>query len=451
MHSTMIPTRFKTDSIYKFSYGGARTWIGLMITGLTLFMQAGCRDSHESAKPDATESERAEQSSDDHSAHGPGEHNHVEEIRLTPQAVERYGITVTTASLQKLLPTFVAPARVAFNAEAVAHIGSTLPGRVVELAVRLGDKVQPGDVLLEVESPQLGQAQSDYLQKVILAEAAKATVDLAQNGLSRATNLYEQNRGIALDEVQKREVEYKVAQAQILSAEATAEAARNTLLVYGMSQEDVAAMRTSGDVDPRFTIAAPIAGEVVEREVTLGELVNPQREKLMVLANIETFWVLADVTDAHLPQLALGAKAWINAGGLDIHEHEGVVSYVAPMIDPQTRTVSVRVAVECEDRSLKPGMFVQVRIAASKHGESSERETLAIPEAAVQMIDRHPVVFVPVADEANTYLARRISIGETIGGFVPVYTGLHEDEPYVATGSFLLKADLGKGTAEHQH
>lgn len=322
-----------------------------------------CRDSGSSPGSSAESVAAAE--SGGHEGHDHGEEAHVDEVTLTRDAIDRYGIKIETASLYRLGPSFVAPARVAFNAEAIAHVGSTLPGRVVELAVRLGDVVTKGDLLLVVESPQLGEAQSDYLQKLIAAQTTTATVDLAKNALDRAQRLYDENRGIALDEVQKREGEFKVAQASLRTAESTAVAAENKLHVLGMTQETVAAIKASGEVNPRFPIVAPISGEVVEREVTLGELVNPEREKLLVLANVEILWVLADVPEAHLPELAQGAKAWINAGSLDPHQHEGQISYVAPMIDPHTRTVSVRVAVECEDRSLKPGMFVQVEIAST--------------------------------------------------------------------------------------
>ncbi|MCA9251859.1 MAG: efflux RND transporter periplasmic adaptor subunit [Phycisphaerales bacterium] len=415
-----------------------------LCTALCAFALAstGCRESnHDEGSNGADTAPKA---------HG-DDHDHVDPIRLTPEAIKQHEITIKSAEMQTLRPTFVAPARVAFNAEAVAHVGSTLSGRIVELAVRLGDKVGAGDVLCVIESPQLGQAQSEYLQKIILADAAKATVDLAQNGMSRATRLYEQNRGIALDEVQKREVEFKVAQAQVLSAEATAVAAENTLYVYGMTRAAVESLRASGEVNPRIAIAAPIDGEIVEREVTLGELVSPQREKLMVIANIETLWVLADVTGEHLPGLSLGAKAWINAGSLDIHEHEGHVSYVAPMIDPHTRTVSVRIAVECEDRSLKPGMFVSVRIETSDRSHPSESKIVTVTEAAIQTIDGQHVVFVPADHSDNAFIAKPVTIGETVGGFVPVISGLREGESYVAAGSFVLKAELGKGAAEHHH
>lgn len=387
----------------------------------------------------------------DKHSHAQGADEHVDEVTLTAEAVQRHGIQVKTASLHQLNPTFVSPARVAFNAEAIAHVGSTLPGRVVELAVRIGDVVAKGDLLLVIESPQLAEAQSNYLAKLIAADTTKATTEIAKNALDRATRLYDENRGIALDEVQRREIEYRAASASVETAEATVVAAEHTLYVLGMTRQTVDKVKETQEVQPRFSIVAPISGEVVEREVTLGELVSPEREQLLVIANVETLWVLADVPETHIPQLALGARAWINSGALDRHQHTGEVSYIAPTIDPRKRTVSVRVAVECEDRSLKPGMFVEVEISATERNSSSASPVIAVPHEAIQTIEGAPSLFVPVPDEPNTFARRSISIGKPVGGLVPVLSGLTEGEPYVASSSFILKADLGKATADHQH
>ncbi len=386
----------------------------------------------------------------DHAAHA-DEHDHAPEVRLTAEAVERNRITIANAQRRRLNPTFVAPARVAFNTETMAHVGSTLPGRIAELHVRLGDVVTKGEALLVVESPELGEAQSEYLQKRILAETAAVSVDLAHGAYDRARRLYEENRGIALEEVQRREAEFKVAEAGLLTAQSATLAAENKLHLLGMSQDAVDELRDSGEVNPRFTIVAPIGGEVVERNVTLGELVSSEREQLLVLADVHSLWVLADIPEAHLPEIARGADAWIDAGALDAHKHQGEVSYVAPMIDPRTRTVAVRVAVECDDRSLKPGMFVEVEIASIDRRNRHASPLVVVSAEAVQSLEGRTVVFVPSSDRPNTFMPRTVSIGKPVGALVPVYAGLEEGEPYVASGSFLLKADLGKGAAEHQH
>lgn len=445
-------------SSHRTRFGDFTHWSALvLLVALTATIPA-CRDKGSeggsegaSAVKDAHAGEGAHDHGHDEHGHEHGEIEHAGKVKLTADAISRYGIKVETASLYKLSPSFVAPARVAFNAEAIAHVGSPLPGRVVELRVRLGDAVQKGDTLLVVESPELGEAQSDFLQKQIAAKTAVATVDLAKNALDRATRLYEQNKGIALDEVQKREVEYKAAQATVRAAEAAAMAAENKLHLLGMNQDATNTLRETSEVNPRFPIVAPIAGQVVEREVTLGELVNPVKEALLVLADVDILWVLVDVPEARLPEVAVGAAAWLNAGSLDPHRHEGQLAYIAPMIDPRTRTASVRVAVRCEDRSLKPGMFVQVEISSTDRNNPDPPPVVAVPEEALQTLDGQPVVFVPVPDEENTFAKRPVTVGKRAAGLVPVLAGLVEGEGFVAAGSFILKAELGKATAEHQH
>lgn len=434
-------------------YGmGALQWIGFVALSIAVYTTLnGCREKE--SKNGAAESAAAEQALAHEDNHGvdatAGEHS--DEIELSADAIARYGIRVETAEVQRLQPSFTAAARVAFNSEAMAHVGSPLPGRVIELRVKLGDNVQKGDTLLIVESPELGEAQSDFLGKQIAAKAGVATIELAKNALDRANRLYEQNRGIALDEVQKREAEFKSAQTTLLTAQSAATAAENKLHLLGMDQVSVERLRESGEVNPRFPIGAPIPGQVVEREITLGELVHPEKETLLILADVDTFWVLADVPEARLAEVALGAGAWMNAGSLDPHRHEGQISYIAPMVDPRTRTATVRVVVKCDDRSLKPGMFVQVHIASVERGDTRPAEVVAVPEESVQTIDGQPVVFVAVPNEQNTFVKRPVSTGKSVGGLVPILVGLKPGEFFVANGSFMLKAELGKGSAEHGH
>src|SRR5262249_15470400 len=157
---------------------------------------------------------------------------------LTPEAVSRYGIKVAKASLTNLQSSFTSPARVTFNNEATAHVGAPLAGRAVEVHARLGDHVKKGDPLLEIESPDLGEAQSDFLVKQIAVEAAAPAVELAKSAMDRARSLYNENQIVTLTELNKREGDYKTAQATLLSARAAASAAENKLHILGMNQAE---------------------------------------------------------------------------------------------------------------------------------------------------------------------------------------------------------------------
>lgn len=424
---------------------------------MTLTLLAGCKkhtegDGHDhGSKPPAKADGHA---GHDHGSEGGGAEAHADEVKLTAEAIERYGVKVQPAQLWALKPTFVAPARVGFNTDAMAHVGSPLRGRAVELKVRLGDTVKRGDALLVVESPELGEAQNDFFQKRIAAQSASPAVDLARVAWERAKALLEQSQGISLTEVQKREAEYRAAVASQRAAEAAVVGSENRLHLLGMSQASVEELAKTGEISPRYTVHAPIDGQVVQREVTLGELVSPDREAIMVLADLSKVWVLANVSEAKLAEIAVGAKAWVKVGASDSKPLEGQVAFISPMVDMTTRTAQVRIEVATKDLPVRPGMFAQVEIvtsAAAGAGGAEPTPVIAVPDVAVQTVEGGPALFVPVEGEPNTFAKRAVTIGKTVGGLVPIYSGLVEGERFVAAGTFILKADLGKGSAAHEH
>lgn len=379
-----------------------------------------------------------------------GAEEHGEEVKLTAEGAKQAGIRIEAARKHALVDTIHAPARVAFNAEGMAHVGSPLSGRVSELKVKIGDKVTKGDPLLIVQSPDLGEAQSDYLLKRMGVETAVPAVDLAKAAHERAKSLYAESQGIALTEVQKREAEYKAALGAQLSAQAQATAAENRLHLFGMDQEAVQALEKSKEIAPHYTVRAPINGQVIEREATLGELVNPDREALLILADMSTLWVLADVPESRLSHVAVGAKAQVMVPALAGKSLEGAVTFIAPTLDPNTRTVSVRIEVKGNGLGLRPGMFAQAVITEA--GDDGKHEpVLAIPEEATQLVEGEIVIFVPVPGEENTFAKRPVKVGPAVGRLLPVLSGLKEGESFVAAGSFILKAEHGKGSAGHEH
>jgi membrane fusion protein, heavy metal efflux system len=396
-------------------------------------------DGHDHSKPTANAG-HPEGDGHDHGGGG-GEEAHADEVKLTADAIERYGVKVEPAQLWQLRPTFTAPARVAFNTEAMAHVGSPLRGRAIEIKVKRGSMVKAGDELIVVESPELGAAQSDLLLKKTAVQTAQPVVDLAKTAWDRAKGLYEKSEGIALTEVQRREAEYKAAVAAQRSAEASATAAENLLHLLGMKQAEIETVKSSGEVNPRLTINASIAGQVVEREVTLGELVSPDRESLLVIADTSVLWVLADVPEARIHELAVGAKAWVKVGSIDAPRYEGSIAFISPMVDAATRTAQVRIEVQGGE----------VEIVATNPSAADPTPVIAVPEQAVQTVEGGPAVFLPVSGEDNTFAKRAVTIGKPVGGLIPIFSGLVEGEQFVAAGSFILKAELGKAGAAHEH
>jgi cobalt-zinc-cadmium efflux system membrane fusion protein len=370
-----------------------------------------------------------------------------DQVKLAPEAMKHYGISVGIAKKRRLTSHLIVPARVSFNTTAMAVVGCPLQGRITELKVAVGDSVKRGDELLVVESVELGEAQSDDLQKRTGVVAAQAAVDPAKGAFERAKSLYDSSQGVTLTELQKREVDYKTAQNTLLIAKAAANAAESKLRLFGMSRESIDQLTQSGEVNPLYTARSPISGTVTERLVTLGELVKPDREKLMVVADMSTLWVLADVPESRFAEVKPGAKATVSVGDQSI---TATVSRIGLSVDSSTRCIPVRIDVKA-DPILRPGMFAQVDITSRLGGEGKESTVLAIPSSAVQTVEGgSTAVFIPVKGQPNTFTRRLVSLGDSAGGMVEIVSGLDEGEQIVTAGTFILKAELSKASAKDE-
>ena len=414
----------------------------LAATGLQAFVLSaimcllfGLRAMAADAEPSAAEGKSPPTGTNDTSAS-----ESAAVVHLTPEAIRRYGVSVGRARKQKLVARVVVPAQVAFNTSAMAVVGCPVQGRVAELKAAVGDLVKQGDELLVVESPELGEAQSDYLQKLTNVAAAEAAIDPAKSGYERAKGLYESSQGIALTEVQKREVEYKTAQNTLLISRSVLKASQSRLKLLGMGKDAVDTLVRSGDIDPRYTVRAPLGGTVTERLVTLGELVKPDREKLMVVADMTTLWVVADAPESRVAEIKVGDMASAAVGD---QSFDGKVSNVGVSVDPATRSVPVRIEVKAQP-ALKPGMFAEVTIATAAGADA----VIVVPASAIQSVDGSTAVFLSVAGKPDTFSRRMVSVGDSAGGIVSIISGLEGGEPVVTSGSFILKAELGKAGAK---
>jgi membrane fusion protein, heavy metal efflux system len=369
-----------------------------------------------------------------------GEGSAKQEIKLTPELIARYGITIAPAHKQVLTETFSGPARITFDQNAMAQVTSIVPGRVIKLAAQLGDRVKRGQELAVIESTELGAAESDFLEKRIAAAGAQATVDPLKRASERAGALYRQTQGISLAEVQKRAAEFSTAQAAARTAEAAAVAARNRLQLFGLDAKAIDALAAGGKISPNHSITALIDGQIVQRDAVIGQVITPERDTLFTVADLSALWVLAEVPVAHLGNIKTGAAARVHDGGKSV---AGKIILVSPTVDASTQTFQVRIEVanSAPPTSLMPGTFATVDLFESD--VKTKEPVLAVPEAAVQTINGQSVVFVADDDEPNTFLPRIVAVAPTIGTWAPIISGLKENESVVTSGSFILKAQLG--------
>ncbi len=371
-----------------------------------------------------------------------------DDVALSEAAVSRYGITVEPVRALPLVPKIAAPGHLAFPQGAIARVGSAVPGRIVEIRVRSGDSVAKGDALLVIESPALGEGQSEYLQKRTIAATVGPSLDLAKNAFERSKELFDRVQGIALSEVQKREVELRAAERDRELARSAEMAALNSLILLGMDEQGIKTLEESGKVSPQFTVRSPIDGSIVELSVTHGELVGPEKDRLLVVGDLRILWAIAEVSEALLPEIAIGATAIVKVPALGKASTEGKVAAFPTVLEAATRTAEVRIEVPNPDRTMLPGMFIQVEIESSR---GAGAPILAVPDGAVLTIEGRPSVFVPLELGSSTFCKHEVEVGAPVGTHIPVLSGLTAGELVVVAGTFRLKAQHGKASAQHEH
>jgi cobalt-zinc-cadmium efflux system membrane fusion protein len=368
-------------------------------------------------------------------------------VQIDPSAIDSFAMSTVTVQKRSLIRRLAAPAHVAFNADSIAHIASSASGRIVEIKVQVGDSVSTGDMLLVVDSPQLGEAQDDFLQKMSVARANRTRMEVALAAYDRARELY-RARATALAERQKLEGEFRTVQGELNSAETAVNAGHNKLALLGMSDAATSELIATKKMTTRFVVNSPIAGKIIDRTATIGEVVGPDTEAILTVADMSTMWVIADVRESDLARIHPDDTARLSIGSAKDQALEGYVNYISPITNPQTFTGEVRIVVSNDARNLKSGMFAEAWFDLAPADPIFSRPVLAVADESVQTIEGTPCVFMPDPGTKGLFKKVPVELGEIIDGYYPVRSGLAEGDQVLTSGSFILKAELGKGSVE---
>jgi cobalt-zinc-cadmium efflux system membrane fusion protein len=306
------------------------------------------------------------------------------------------------------------------NENRLAHLSARVPGRIVSVYANLGDRVKSGDRLLLLDSPAFGEAQLEYRK-------TRTAVRVTEKALERARALLDRG-AIGVGEYQRREADSENARADLHEAE-------EKLHLLGMTEREIE--RLGAEKLPHAEVAqvflrAPFSGEVVERNATVGEVVDPNK-MLFAVADLSTVWVRADFPEQQVGRLKTGLNVEVYVSAYPDTVFRGTVSYVGAMVDPSTRTVMARSDIPNPDRRLRPEMFADVTLLAP------EESVLAVPRAAVQQVGSRTVVF--VAQGPTRFELREVKTGESSTDYVEVKGGVQEDEKVVTQGSYALKSE----------
>lgn len=390
-------------------------------------------DDHGEEKADHDDHGETDQD-DDHDDHAesdsePDGHDDHDEsegdvVKLTPDAATEAGIETAIVAEGAIAQSLSLPAEIRFDADRVANVSPKVSGVIGKLYASEGDHVARDDTLALIKSRELAGLKAAWLT----AETRKA---LASQALAREEKLF-------ADKITS-EADLQAARAEFEAAKADSDAAENELHAAGVSHAALERISTAADGDNAIAyLSAPIAGTVVRRTVTLGETVSAGdagADPLFTLVDDSVVWADIAVYKQDIARIRVGAPVALKTDSGEILA-QSTIAFVLPVISETSRTATARVIVDNPDGTLRPGQYVTADLSVG-----TSEQVLRVPEAAIQLVEDRPSVFVPVE---GGYAPRAVMTGTKSGGFVEIRSGLMAGETIVTDGAFTLKAQLEK-------
>lgn len=342
-------------------------------------------------------------------------------IAIADTALKVSGITLQAAGTAKINASLTLPGEIQFNEDRTAHVVPRLAGVVEAVRASLGQRVAKGEVLAVVASTDLSEQRSELL-------TAQKKVSLARVTFVREERLWKEKISAEQDYLQARQA--------LAEAEIDQENAKQKLNALGASSG------SNGRLN-RFELRAPFAGTIVEKHIALGESVK-EDTNVFTISDLSTVWAEVAVPASNLNAVRVGRKVTVKASSFNA-KSQGTIAFVGSLLGEQTRTAKARVVLSNPDASWRPGLFVTVDIEEAA-GQSDV--AISVASEAVQSVEDKPTVFVRVP---GGFVAQHITVGRSDSKTTEVTSGLKAGTQYAATGSFVIKAELGKSDAEQAH
>jgi Cu(I)/Ag(I) efflux system membrane fusion protein len=299
--------------------------------------------------------------------------------------------------------------RVDYDERSLRTVTAWIGGRIDRLYVSTtGERVKRGQVIATLYSPEMYTAHQDLIQ-------ARQQFERLQEGATPSAGR---------------------------AAEAALKASRDRLRLLGVPDGELRAMERVDKPSERARIRTPFGGTVIERLATQGNYVETGTG-LYRVADLSTLWVQLDAYESDLSMLKPGQSVLLRVEALPGEVFKGRVTFVDPVLDPNTRTARVRIEVKNQDRRLRPGMFVEASVQSDGAGNVAKEAPLVIPATAPLFTGRRSVVYVELPEAVEpTYEARVVTLGSRMGDLYPVLSGLQDGERVVVHGAFAIDADL---------
>jgi cobalt-zinc-cadmium efflux system membrane fusion protein len=350
-------------------------------------------------------------------------------IRVTDDQMHQLGVVKVEPRPFRLEKFAVG--QIAYNEDMSTTVMAPFAGRVTRLIARLGERVQQGAPLLEVDSSEIVQPQNDLLAAVAATNKARAKLALATLNEARNKGLYEGKAG-ALKEWQQSQAELDGAQNDLRAAETAVDAARNRLRIFGLTPQEIDGLEQKGQIKRSVPIISPIAGTVVARKVGPGQYVrNDPPDQLYVVADLSTMWLKAFVPEIDIPFIRVGQDIEVKVTALPGRTFAARVTHIGAVFEATTRRIEVRSEVANPEGALKADMFASFKITTA-----DSVTALAVPIDAV--VREGDIASVWVQREPLLFERRLVRIGIEQDGQMQIRDGLAAGELAVARGAIFL-------------
>jgi cobalt-zinc-cadmium efflux system membrane fusion protein len=325
-------------------------------------------------------------------------------------------VQVVTVEKSKVPRVLRLTGAVAYNAFKTTPVFSAVGGPVQEILAEPGQNVHGGQTLLTVTSPDYSAARSAFMK-------ARSASQLSDKNFDRAKDLYE-HKAIAERDLQQAESDRAQAQADLQSSE-------DALRALGIVDPE-AMIKTPPKTTGQIPVPAPVSGQIVERLVGPGQLLQAGATQCFTISDMSTVWVLVNVYQNDLALVRIGDGVTITTDAYPDTFH-GKISYIADALDPSTRTLQARIVTENPGNKLKKDMYVTASVQAGALSNA-----LTVPDASV-LRDAENQPFVYVQTSANQFARRLVKIGDSQDGRTLVQDGLKEGERVVGDGGVFLQ------------
>lgn len=323
-------------------------------------------------------------------------------------------VQVVTVEPTKLARVLRLTGAVAYNAFNTTPVITQVGGPVSRILAVPGQRVKQGQPLLDVSSPDYSLLFASYLK-------ARDSYRVADKNFARAQDLYA-HQAIAERDLLQAESDRNQAQADL-------NASLLGLKILGIPKpEDLEKAPSSAEIP----LLAPIGGEIVERDVAPGQLLQAGTTQAFIISNMSTVWVLANIYQSDMSEVKVGDEVTVQTDSYPDKFH-GKISFISPAVDPNTRTLQARIVVDNPGEKLKNNMYVTATVNAGV-----EQNAIAVPDASVLRNDENQP-FVYIATGSNQFSRRSVDIGQSEAGKTQIVKGLSPGDRVVGDGSLFLQ------------